>query len=66
LIPISDNFLFLAILFCIDAFTETLFTGSDDAWVFDIIEKENPKKMQSFFLKRRSIGNAGMIFAGLV
>jgi hypothetical protein len=37
--------------------TETLFSGSDQAWVSDVIEKNDKKLVNSYFSWKRSIGN---------
>jgi hypothetical protein len=42
-----------------------LFTGSDNAWVSDTIEKKDPRQMENFFLRRRSIRNLGFVLAGI-
>ena len=66
LIPLTDNFLWIAVIFCFNAFFETFFTGADNAWVSDRIEAENPDNMKSFFMRKRSLGNIGFIIAGLL
>jgi len=65
LIPLTDSFLRLSIIFCFNALFETLFTGSDNAWMADRIEQEDPSQMKKFFLRKRSIRNLGYILAGL-
>ncbi len=55
----------LSIIFCFNALFETLFTGSDNAWMADRIEQEDPSQMKKFFLRKRSIRNLGYILAGL-
>jgi MFS family permease len=65
LVPLTDNFIWLSLIFCLDALFETFFTGSDDAWVTDRIEKEDPTQLEKFFLRRRSIKNLGFVLAGI-
>lgn len=64
-IPLTDNFIWLSLIFCLNALFETLFTGSDNAWVSDTIEKKDPRQMENFFLRRRSIRNLGFVLAGI-
>lgn len=66
LVPLTDNFLWIAIIFCFNAFFETFFTGADNAWISDRIETENPDNMNSFFMRKRSLRNIGFIIAGLL
>lgn len=66
LIPLSDNFLWIAAILCFNAFFETFFTGADSAWISDRIETENPHDMDSFFMRKRSLRNLGFIIAGLL
>lgn len=66
LIPLTDNFLWIAVVFCFNAFFETFFTGADNAWVSDRIEAENPDDMKSFFMRKMSLRNIGFIVAGLL
>lgn len=66
LVPLTDNFLWIAVIFCFNAFFETFFTGADNAWMSDRIETENPEAMKSFFMKKRSLRNIGFIVAGLL
>jgi hypothetical protein len=65
-VPFFHDFVWLIILFSIDALVETLFTGSDNAWVVDRIEKEDPTQMKNFFLRKKSIGNIGIIVTGIL
>jgi len=69
-IPFFHSFIWICIIFCINAFTETLFSGSDQAWVSDVIEKNDNKLMDSYFSRSRSISNfwfiIAWIFASLV
>ena len=66
LIPLTDNFFLIAVVFCFNAFFETFFTGADNAWVSDRIEAENPDDMKSFFMRKMSLRNIGFIVAGLL
>ena len=66
LVPLTDNFLWIAVIFCFNAFFETFFTGADNAWISDRIETENPDDMNSFFVRKRSLRNIGFIIAGLL
>jgi len=69
-IPFFHSFIWICIIFCINALTETLFSGSDQAWVSDVIEKNDNKLMDSYFSRSRSISNfwfiIAWIFASLV
>lgn len=62
-IPFFHSFVWICIIFCINALTETLFSGSDQAWVFDVIEKNDKKLIDSYFSWKRSIGNFWFILA---
>lgn len=66
LVPLTDNFLWIAVIFCFNAFFETFFTGADNAWISDRIETENPDDMNSFFMRKRSLRNIGFIIAGFL
>ncbi|MDO4714534.1 MAG: MFS transporter [bacterium] len=66
LVPLTDNFLWIAVIFCFNAFFETFFTGADNAWISDRIENENPDDMNSFFMRKRSLRNIGVIIAGVL
>lgn len=62
-IPFFHSFIWICITFCINALTETLFSGSDQAWVSDVIEKNDSKLMDSYFSRSRSISNFWFIIA---
>ena len=62
-IPFFHSFVWICIIFCINALTETLFSGSDQAWVSDVIEKNDKKLIDSYFSWNRSIRNFGFILA---
>lgn len=62
-IPFFHSFVWICIIFCINALTETLFSGSDQAWVSDVIEKNDKKLIDSYFSRGRSISNFWFIFA---
>jgi len=65
-IPFSHSFAWICIIFCINALTETLFSGSDQAWVSDVIEKNDKNLIYSYFSWSRSISNFCFIFAGIL
>lgn len=62
-IPFFHSFVWICIIFCINALTETLFSWSDQAWVSDVIEKNDSKLMDSYFSRSRSISNFWFIIA---
>lgn len=62
-IPFFQSFVWICIIFCINALTETLFSGSDQAWVSDVIEKNDKKLIDSYFSRNRSISNFWFIIA---
>lgn len=62
-IPFFHSFVWICIMFCINALTETLFSGSDQAWVSDVIEKNDKKLIDSYFSRGRSISNFWFILA---
>lgn len=66
LIPLTNNFVWIATFFCLNALFETFFTGADNAWISDRIEAENPDDMRTFFMKKRSLRNIGVIIAGVL
>ena len=57
LIPFFHSFIWIVIIFCINALAETLFSGADSAWVSDIIEENDDSLMNSYFPWTRSIRN---------
>ncbi len=65
-IPFFHSFTWICIIFCINALTETLFSGSDQARVSDVIEKNDKKLINSYFSRSRSISNLSFIFAGIL
>ena len=65
-IPFFHSFVWICIIFCINALTETLFSGSDQAWVSDVIEKNDKKLIDSYFSWKRSIGNFWFIIAWIL
>ncbi len=65
-IPFFHSFLWICIIFCINALTETLFSGSDQAWVSDVIEKNDKKLIDSYFSRNRSIRNFWFILAWIL
>ena len=65
-IPFFHSFTWICIMFCINALTETLFSGSDQAWVSDVIEKNDKKLIDSYFSRNRSIGNFWFIIAWIL
>lgn len=62
-IPFFNSFVWICIIFCINALAETLFSGSDQAWVSDVIEKNDKKLIDSYFSWNRSIRNFWFILA---
>lgn len=62
-IPFFHSFIWICVIFCVNALTETLFSGSDQAWVSDVIEKNDKKLINSYFSWKRSIGNFWFILA---
>lgn len=62
-IPFFHSFVWICIIFCINALTETLFSGSDHAWISDVIEKNDKKLIDSYFSWNRSISNFWFILA---
>lgn len=62
-IPFFHSFVWICIIFCINALTETLFSWSDQAWVSDVIENNDSKLMDSYFSRSRSISNFWFIIA---
>jgi len=62
-IPFFQSFVWICIIFCINALTETLFSGSDQAWISDVIEKNDKKLIDSYFSRNRSISNFWFIIA---
>ena len=65
-IPFFHSFTWICIIFCINALTETLFSGSDQAWISDVIEKNDKNLIDSYFSWSRSISNFCFIFAGIL
>ena len=65
-IPFFHSFVGICIIFCINALTETLFSGSDQAWVSDVIEKNDKKLIDSYFSWNRSIRNFWFIIAWIL
>lgn len=62
-IPFFQSFVWICIIFCINALAETLFSGSDQARVSDVIEKNDKKLIDSYFSRNRSISNFWFIIA---
>lgn len=65
-IPLTDNFVWLSIIFCLNALFETLFTGSDSAWVSDKIEENDVSFMDKYFLRSSNLGSLGTIIAWIL
>ena len=65
-IPFFQSFVWICIIFCINALAETLFSGSDQAWVSDVIEKNDKKLIDSYFSRNRSISNFWFIIAWIL
>ena len=65
-IPFFHSFTWICIIFCINALTETLFSCSDQAWISDVIEKNDKNLIDSYFSWSRSISNFCFIFAGIL
>ena len=65
-IPFFHSFTWICIIFCINALTETLFSGSDQAWISDVIEKNDKNLIDLYFPWSRSISNFCFIFAGIL
>lgn len=66
LIPFFDWFIWITIIFCINALAETLFSGADVARVSDVIEANDKTIMNSYFSWIRSIRNFWAIIAGIL
>ena len=58
-IPFFHSFVWICIIFCINALTETLFSGSDQAWVSDIIEAKQFESVKEarWFIKTYKVKN---------
>ena len=65
-VPFFHSFVWICIIFCINALTETLFSGSDQAWVSDVIEKNDNKLINSYFSWSRSLSNFWFIIAWIL
>ena len=65
-VPFFHSFVGICVLFCINALTETLFSGSDQAWVSDVIEKNDSTLIDSYFSWSRSISNCWCILAWIL
>lgn len=65
-VPFFHSFVWICVIFCINALTETLFSGSDQAWVSDVIEKNDKKLIDSYFSWKRSICNFWFIIAWIL
>lgn len=66
LIPFFDGFVWITIIFCINALAETLFSWADVARVSDVIETNDKTIMDSYFSWTRSIRNFWAIIAGIL
>ena len=54
-IPFFHSFMWICIIFCINALAETLFSGSNQAWVSDVIEKNDSMNIGKFSRKKSLI-----------
>ncbi len=65
-IPFFHSFTWICIIFCVNALSETLFSGSDQARASDVIENNDKKLIDSYFSWIRSMSNFCFIFAGII
>ena len=65
-IPFFHWFIWIVIIFCINAFSETLFSWADAARVSDVIEENDKNIMNSYFSWIRSIRNFWSIIAWIL
>lgn len=63
---LTNNLYILAGIFALNALFETLVSGADDAWAVDLAEKDDGNLTDSYFLKKRTFRNIGMVIAPLV
>jgi len=66
LIPFVDNYIYIIIIFAFNALFETLFSGSETAWVVDLINEKKEKLVDIYFSKRRVFRNIGLIFSPIL
>ena len=66
MLPFVHNLRIIAVIFSLDAFFQTFFSGADRALVVDYIKEKEPSLLQGFFLKERMIRNIGMIIAPIL
>jgi MFS family permease len=62
----TTNFYLLVIIFALNAIFETLVSGADSAWAFDLADKYDNKLTDKYFLKKRVFRNIGMVIAPLL
>ncbi len=66
LIMLTTNFYIILILIALMGLSGTFASGADEAWVIDLIKKENKKLLHNFFIKLYSLASLGMIVSGLL
>lgn len=68
LIPVfTKNFYFLLLFMFAFGISQTFISGANEAWVVDLLKSRNKGSwIQGFYSKRSSLGNGGMLLAGLI
>lgn len=67
LVPISNNYNYLLLLFVLEGASTSLVSGAYDSWVVDLLKSEKLKKYYShYFTKRQSLINIALALSGLL
>lgn len=66
LIPFFDNYIYIIIIFAVNAIFETLFSGADTAWVVDMLHEKKEKLVDVYFSKKRVFRNIWLIFSPII
>ncbi len=66
LIPFFDNYIYIVVIFAMNAIFETLFSGADTAWVVDMLHEKKEKLVDIYFSKRRVFRNIWLIFSPII
>lgn len=67
MVPISNNYIFLLIMFALLGASSSLISGAYDAWVVDLLKYKGMKNYYShYFTKRQSLLNLALVLSGLI
>lgn len=66
LVPLSNNYYYLLVLFALQGIAQTFVSGAYDAWVVDLLKKKLKGFVHGYFTNMTILLNSAFVFSGIV